>query len=318
MFIKTNEYEKKIFEFTDKLNDKLQSIYNGFELVAFFIAKYLELANFFIATILSYTQKAFRYTTFPIHWIWIKIHLRKEQAEKITDLRIFAKGAHYIYGAPEAGKSTLMYHAMMDYAYYTGRTSYTTEMMETPRKDIFGKEFYYHQYFEPSEFFKDGKQVVSLDTDKHNVVVYEEVLTKYHQRNNSSNSHNHEVLPLVASMGGQRHQGKGIDLFYFISQLPTNDISVMQMLKGYHEPKIKKGFDYKHWLNTGEFKFGIKGWWITSYNIIATGRTDYKKINPYKWFYKFKYHEDFKYFNRFNLKEHFNKLPKHKGSEMKS
>lgn len=316
MYEKIVNYEEKLITTIEIYNERLNKVLSIFELIVITVGSVINKIVSITADILELIQRTMRYTTFPIHWIWIRLHLRKESSSKITDLRLFKKGAHYIYGLPEAGKSTLIYHVMMDYAYYSGRTSYTTERMELPRKDIFGKHYYLHQQFQPSEFFQDGKQVVALDTNKHNVVVYEEMLSKYHQRNNNSNEHNNEVLPLVASMGGQRHQGKGIDLFYFISQLPTNDISIMQMLAGYHEPRIKKGFDYKHWLETGKFRFGIKGWWITSYNIQVTGRTDYTKVNKYKWFYKFKYEEDFKYFNRFNLKDHYNKLPLHKGSEM--
>lgn len=294
----------------------INKIINFLDLLILKFIKIWEIIFFGLVKLISYTQKIMRYTTFPVHWFWIKIELKKTKAATLTNLRLFEMGGHYIYGKPGAGKSTLIYHAMMDYAYYTGKASYTTHYMEKPRNNIFGHEYYYHQVFDPSEFFSKGTQVKAFNTYYFNTIVYEEMLSKYHQRNNSKSSHNNEILPLVASMGGQRHQG--IDLFYFISQLPTNDISLMQMLKGYHIPQIKKVFDYKHWLNTGKFKFKIAGWWIESYNISPVGRSDYKLTNHYKWFYPCIYNDDMKYFNRLNLKENYSSLPLHIGSEMKS
>lgn len=314
--IKIDNYEDVLFKKIESYRSVINKIISKLDLIILTFIKVWEMIFFSIVTLFTYTQKIFRYSTFPIHWIWIKLYLRRERAASLTDLRIFEMGGHYIYGKPGAGKSTMIYHAMMDYAYHTGKSSLTTHYMEMTRTNIFGFEYYHHQYFEPSEFFQDGQQVQAFDTRLFNVVVYEEMLSKYHQRNNKKSSHNDEVLPLVASMGGQRHQG--IDLFYFISQLPTNDISLMQILRGYHIPKIKKVFDYRLWLNTGKFKFKIAGWWVESYHITPVGRSDYKLTNQFKWFYPCEHYEDMKYFNRLNLKENYSSLPLHKGSVMKA
>lgn len=309
-------YEKKLFNFIIKYKKTLDKINNFFDFIVINFIIVFEKVLFLLASVIDKTSLFMRYTTFPIHWIWLKLQFKKEEEQKLTDLPLFQIGGHYIYGRPGAGKSTSVYHAMMDYAYLTGKTSYTTHMFELPRKDEYGRDYYHHQLFHPSEFFQEGTQVVELDTKKHNVITYEEMLTMYHQRNNKKSSHNDEILPLVSSMGGQRHQG--IDLFFFISQLPSNDISLMQMIKWYHEVRIKKGFDYKHWLETGKFKFKIKGWWFESSLIVPNGRSDYKLEKPKKWFYECKYDEDMKYFNRLNLKAHYSNLPKHKGVEMKA
>lgn len=299
-----NRYEKIVNKIIDVINNSILSFINMYEKLIFgFI------------TLLSYTGKFMRYSTFPIHWIWIKMELKRPDGN-ITDLPLFEMGAHYIFGRPKAGKSTCVYHAMMDYAYFTGKTSYTTEQMETARKDVYGNDYYYHQLFEPSDFYRDGLQVAGFDSNRFNVVVFEEMLTKYQQRRNKERSYNDEVLPMIASLGTQRHQG--IDLFYFISQLPKNDIAIMQMLVGFHEPKIRKAFDYKYWLDTGKIKFYIKGWWITSYKIDITNSSDYKLRKTIRWFYKNKYKDDFQYFNKLNMKADFDKLPKFQGKEMKS
>ncbi len=118
----------------------------------------------------------------------------------------FKTGAHYIYGKPGSGKSTFTYHAMMDYAYHTGKCSYTTAMMELPRKDMSGREYYYHQLFNTSDVFADGEQFAGFDSEHFNMVVYEEMLTQYQQRNNSKKAQKDEFLPLVGAMGTQRHK----------------------------------------------------------------------------------------------------------------
>ena len=316
MLEKTKNYETKLFNYISEYHHRLNNVIHFFDRIVLALANGIELIVFSLASLFLLTQKIMRYTTFPIHWFWIKLQLKKEREHKITDLPLFHMGGHYIYGKPKAGKSTSVYHAMMDYAYLTGKTSYTTHQMELPRKNVFGRDYYYHQLFDPSEFFSEGEQIASFDTRRHNVVVYEEMLGRYHQRNNNKSSHNDEILPLVASMGGQRHQG--LDLFYFISQLPTNDISLMQMINWYHEVKIKKGFDYSYWLETGKFRFIIKGWHFLSSKIQVDGRANYKLDNGVKWFYPCKYYEDMKFFNPLNLQKIYQKLPKHKGVMMES
>jgi len=308
-------YEKKVLDFICKYEMIFNKIINTVDHVVINFIEYFEKLIFFIIYLFELTGLIMRYSTFPLHWIWIKLELNKRE-DKLTDLPLFKLGAHYIYGKPSAGKSTLIYHATLDYAYYTGKTAYTTEMMETVRTDVFGKNYYYHQLFSPSDFFKDGVQVAGFESDRFNMIVYEEMLTKYQQRNNAKKSYNDEVLPMIASMGTQRHQG--IDLFYFISQLPRNDIAIMQMLIGYHEPQIKKAFDYKHWLNTGKFRFYIKGWTIKSSEISLLDGYNYKLVNTKRWWYPNKYPEQFKYFNRLNMKDQYDKLEKYKGVEMQA
>lgn len=312
---KVLKFETKLFNFIDKYDDKLTRLITLCKKAFIVFLKGYELVFFNLISIFKATGLIMRYSTFPLHWIWIKMELRRPEGN-ITDLPNFQLGAHYIFGKPGAGKSTFTYHAMMDYARFTGKCSYTTEQMELPRKDVYGQEYYYHQLFEPSDFYQEGEQVNGFNSDRFNMVIYEEMLTKYQQRRNKEKSYNDEVLPMIAAMGTQRHQG--IDLFYFISQLPRNDIAIMQMLVGYHEIQIKKAFDYKNWLNTGRIRFYIKGWWVESSKVQITSGNDYKLSKPYRWFYKNKYNDDLKYFNRLNMKADFDKLPKYQGREMKS
>lgn len=309
-----DKYEEAIFNFVDKYEKVINAFSNYFERLIFIIVNIIQITIFKIIDGISLTRKLFRYATYPLHLIYLKILFNKEKEETILDLPIFELGGHYMYGKPGWGKSTVTYKASLDYAFKFGKAAYTTEMMEEPRTDIYGIEYYYHMLFEPSDFFSGGEQIHGFESDKFNMIVYEEMLTKYHQRNNAKSEFKDEVLPMIAAMGTQRHQG--IDLFYFISQLPHNDISLMQMLVGYHIPRVKKGFDYKYWLNTGRIKFVIKGWRMTSYDIEVGGPKGWEKTNKRRWFYKNDMPEEMQYFKRFNMKDKFNKLEKYKGREM--
>lgn len=304
--IKIINYERIINDFLNKYENVVTSIQEKITIVVYAVINVISTISNIAADIALGIYTVGRYMTFPIHFIWIWGWLRIIRKKDDT-LPIFNVGAHYIYGLPAAGKSTMVYHAMMDWAYRTGKSSYTTEQMEMPRKDLNGTEYYHHQVFEPSDFFEEGEQKYSFDPD-FNIVVYEEMLTKYNQRNNKQRAYNDEVIPMIGSMGTQRHQG--IDLFYFISQQPKADVQIMNMLAGYHIPKIRKVFDYKKWLETGKFSFRIKGWWIKSSTIIPTGADGYKISKPKRWFYENTHSDIFEYFNRLNMKAKFDKLPR--------
>ncbi len=314
--VKLDIYEVHIFRFISQYKKIVNYVIDFLDLIVLYSIGIAKTVIFSIIEVFRLTGKVMRYTTIPIHWLWIWHDLNRMTNDSIEELPHFQVGAQYIYGRPGDGKSTFIYHSMMDYAYHTGKCSYTTAMMETPRKDLNGKEYYYHQLFKPSDFYKEGEQVAGFDSKHFNIVVYEEMLTQYQQRNNAKKSYNDEVLPMVASMGTQRHQG--IDLFYFISQLPKNDIAIMLMLAGYHKIKVRKVLDYKHWLETGKIHFRIHGWKVTSYTIEPSGMNDYKLLKNKTWFYKNKYPEDMAYFNRLNMKEKYAKLPKMKGEGMQA
>lgn len=302
-----DKYEDKVLTIIDKYEIKLNKFiesYKKFNLKVINITK--ALSDKYIEFFSSFAKFA-RYTTYPVHWILIYFDIRKMKP-KTEELPIFETGAHYVYGKPGKGKSTLMYHAMMDYAYLTGKASLTTAQMELPRLSLSGAEYYLHQRFKPSDIFQDGEQIVQIDASRYNMIVYEEMLTQYNQRNNKESAYNNEVIPMIGALGTQRHQG--IDLFYFISQLPKTDIQIMLMLTGYHEPRVKKGFDYKEWLETGKIRFVIKGWHVTSYSITPKGGMDYELTNKRKWFYPNTLLEDMKYFNRLNMQTEFKNKPK--------
>ncbi|VEU83147.1 hypothetical protein [Acholeplasma hippikon] len=288
-------YQKKIkslVEFLSNITVKLMSFHNS--LIQFYIQVFSDFSKFA------------RYTTYPIHWALILYDLWRMKPDK-EKLPIFEVGAHYIYGKPGSGKSTMTYHAMMDYAYLTGKVSLTTAQMELPRINLSGASYYLHQRFKPSDLFIDGEQKYAIDTKKFNFIVYEEMLTQYNQRNNKESKYNNEFLPLIGALGTQRHQG--IDLFYFISQLPKGDIQLMQLLNWYHEPKVKKGFDYKYWLETGKYRFVIKGWRIKSFKVTPKGSGEYELTNKRVWFYENTLQEEMRYFNPLNMKKDFENKP---------
>ena len=300
-----DRYEQKIFNIIDKYEQAIEHFKEIYSKIILKLISILEWLFYAYCDAISPFEKVSRYITFPFHWLDIWLAIRRS-FPPIEQLPFFELGGHYVYGPPGTGKSTVVFHAMMQYAYETKKKSYTTAQMELPRTNLNGTEYYYHQLFKPSDFFKDGEQIASFD-DSFNIIVYEEML----DINNHRHSVSDEILPLITAMGTQRHQG--IDLFYFISQLPRNDIQLMMMLKGFHEPRIKKGFDYMYWLQTGLIRFVIKGWYITSHKIAPKSSMDYELVNKQKWYYPNIYPEEFKFYNKLNMKDKFNKLPKFKG-----
>lgn len=317
MLNKAIKYESKIYKLIDRYEMFLVKTTGKYENIIFRITKGFKWIVYKLIEIIDRFSRLLRYLTYPTHWIYLYIaQFRYKRIERIEDMPNFKVGTHYVYGLPGEGKSTFSYHSSIEYAFHTGKTSYTTVMMETPRTNIRGMKYYYHQYVSPEDFFGDGKQIARFNTKLHNMFIYEEMLADgKHQRNNRRRNYNDVILPMISSNATQRHQG--MDLFYYISQLPRGDISIMHMLAGYHHPRIKKGFDYRHWLNTGKFRLKIKGWRMTSYQVEPTSGNDYKLTNKRRWFYKCKYPEEMEYFNRLNMENHYDDLPIHKGSEMK-
>lgn len=303
------KYESSLFGFLSHYKRFIEIIIDLIDTTVLTVISTLKNTVYGIADFVDYLGIVGRYSTIPLHWIWIWWDLKFGKIENPIDYPFFAVGGHYIYGKPGSGKSTFTYHCMMQYAYMTGKCALTTEYMELPRKRINGSSYYYHQVFSPSEIFKDGEQVAGFP-EGFNFIVYEEMLTKYNQRNNKQSAYNDEVIPMIGAMGTQRHQG--IDLFFFISQLPVTDVQIMLMLKGYHVPKIAKKFDYVYWLNTGKIRFTIKGWWITTYEIQPKSGNDYELAKVGRLFYPCTLPDEMEYFNRLNMKKTYDSKPKMK------
>lgn len=308
-------YEKKLFAFLDKYEEVIKGIVNVLSKITLYVASTVESIAFKLIDVFESLYTLMRYTTIPLHWIWIRLEIsRYQKNNEVTELPFFEPGAHYWYGKPGSGKSTSVYHAMMQHSYYTGKCALTTEPMETAREDLSGFKYFYHQLFSPGDYYEDGNQIYGFPEGFDKIIFEEMLAQKINQRNAKSSSHNNVVIPLIESMGTQRHQG--IQLFYFISQLPRNDIQIMLMLKGYHVPKIIKRFNYGLWLKTGKIRWTVKGWRITSYDVEPKGGSDYQLINKRRYFYEMTLEEDFAYFNRFNLQAKYAKLEKAKGVTM--
>lgn len=250
-----------------------------------------------------------RYSTWPMHWIWIWFwsYKKSKQNNGFMDYPFNKTGVHFWYGKPGSGKSTVVYHKNMEHAYITGKASYTNVLMEEPREELSGRQYYYNQVFNPSDIFKNGEQIARFDTSKFNKIVFEEVLERMNQRNNKKSDYNDEFIPMISAQATQRHQG--IELFDYISQIPTLDIQLMLMLSGYHIPKIKFKFDYSGWLKSGKFRWIIKGWKIKSYEVIPTGGNNYELKHIKTYFYPCTLFDDMKYFKRLNMKDKYNSLP---------
>lgn len=308
-------YEDKIFKWIDIYEDKLYQMFGIWQELVYSFIYFLELIFIALTSIGDSVYYIGRYITFPLHWVWIFLWdwLNKKEFD-FMGLPFNEIGTHFWYGPPGVGKSTVIYHKNLERGHHTGKAAYTTVQMEEPRTDLDGSEYYLNQVFDPSDMFQNGEQMYSWDPN-FDVIVYEEVLTKYNQRNNSEKTYKDEVLPMIAAMGTQRHQD--IEIFDFISQIPTIDIQIVLMLVGYHVPRIRKVFDYANWLKTGQFRFKIAGWHIESYKIIPLGGNNYKLSDkPRKYFYPCTLQDEMQYFKRLNMKDAFKSKPKLIAKEM--
>ena len=141
MIKKIKNYEERLIKKIKNYEVFLNKIISFYDNCLLKIIDFLKSASYKLLDLISKFGKFMRYSTYPLHWIWIKIHLAMfNQEDKLEDLPIFKLGAHYIYGLPKCGKSTIIYQAMMEYAFHTGKNSYTTANMEIPRKNIYGEE----------------------------------------------------------------------------------------------------------------------------------------------------------------------------------
>lgn len=226
-----------------------------------------------------------RFTTIPLNkiWIfgWIYSIKRGHEGGELLDV----DGVHYISALPGGGKSSLMYAKVKDYARQTAKASYITTMMEKPKWDSEGR-YVNHRYFTLKEFYQDGEQIKTFNTKYFNNLIVDEFHLLNNNRKNKEKAYNAVFLPFINSLVVMRHMG--IKKVLISSQMYKNDSQLMQLIKYYHQVKVRKGFDYKGWLKTGKFKFTILGWYITSFTATQENngftlqkvKTWYKKCNP--------------------------------------
>jgi len=237
-------------------------------------------------TIMHYYRLA-RILTIPLHWIWIWIWVyfftNKEEKEPMN-----AIGTHYIQALAGGGKSTIIWQKIHDYAKMTGKCAYLTTEMEKLKFDMDGTPYVHHIHFRPKDFYgvtkegeQFGQQLKRFNSELACCLAFDEIHVLNNNRLNGSRAYNQIFIPMINSFVLQRHFG--INWVLVASQQPKNDTQIMNILVGYHQVKIKKGFIYSKWLQDGKFERKIKGWSVNSFAVKV--QNDYLKlVSKRKWF----------------------------------
>lgn len=297
-----SSWMNKYFEFVDKIPDNFMKKLNISEEILFSFIKisqkiFYSILMLFYKVVLEFIKNTIinaveiyndfviqfynlaRWTTIPLNklWIlgWLELILSGDGKEPLDE-----EGLHYITGLQGSGKSSLMFAKMKDYAHKTGRASYVNTKMEKPKLSVNGY-YVYHRLFSADEFYKDKVAIKQFNTEMFCSIVYDELHFFNNNRMNRSNDYNSTFIPMINDNVLMRH--KNIKWVLYSSQFPRNDIQIMTLLKGYHRVKVKKGIDYRKWLETGKFEISLLGWRIKSYEL-EISENNYKLKLVKRWF----------------------------------
>ena len=89
MLDKVQCYENKILKFIYKYEVVFQKYISFHDRFFIAVIEGFEKLVFGLLDLIAFFSKIARYSTYPLHWIWIKIFLKQLQKEKLTDLPIF-------------------------------------------------------------------------------------------------------------------------------------------------------------------------------------------------------------------------------------
>jgi len=84
-------YEDKLFSFIHKYKIVIDFIIEIFDIIFIKLGLVFEYVFFNLAKLFTHTQRPMRYTTFPIHWIWLRKELKFQNEDKLTDLPMLPK-----------------------------------------------------------------------------------------------------------------------------------------------------------------------------------------------------------------------------------
>lgn len=303
----TNKYIEKVNNFTKKYTKTLYKFLECILKIKLFLVK---LINMFINLCVEISKALYnplvRYITFPFHKLWILgwIELIYKGKDKTMP---FPKGMKYIQSKQGGGKSSFMYHFTKWHWDLTGKGSYINVSMEKP-KFTYDQKLYVENYlFILDDFFENGEMVYRFETEKNSCVIIDEFQQENSYRRNKTSLYLERMEGMEKFMTGLRHQH--MDHVWVASQLNKNDITVMQLLVAYYTVKVKKGFDYKKWLEDGKFRITIQGWKMQEKHI-DTQSGIVKLIDGKKFYIPRKF--DLDDFETLNKKGQYAKLPVYK------
>ncbi len=302
-----DKYIEKTNAFQVKYKNVLFKYLEKAEKVKLFIVKLFKaFTDFCVDISKALYNPLVRYMTFPFHRLWILgwIEFIYKQGDKTMP---FPKGMKYIQSEQGGGKSSFMYHFTKWHYDISGKGSYINVAMEKP-KFTYDQKMYVENYlFYLDDFFENGEMIYRFETEKNSCVIVDEFQQENSYRRNKTSAYLERMEGMEKFMTGLRHQN--MDHVWIASQLNKNDITVMQLLVAYYSVKIKKGFDYKYWLDTGRFRITIKGWEMQQ-KFIDTQSGVVKLSNGPKFYVPRKFSLDD--FESLNKKGQYDKLPVYK------
>lgn len=305
-----DRWSLKLEDFADKYHKELNK---KIDLYSDYLSKFADWVLDRLTTVsdvLMDYYKAARYSTFPLHWIWIALYFYIN-TYSVSREPLDEHGSHYISGLPGDGKSTLMWQKIHDYAKMTGKCAYITTEMEKVKYDELGQAYLNHIPFKLEEFFGKrnpddpfGSQLKRFNSDLACCLAVDELHFYNNNRNNRSGAYNAIFIPFINNIVLMRHLK--IHWILLSSQMPKNDTQIMSILKSYNEVKIKKGFVYSKWLEDGKFTRRVKGWRVRTYSVSTS--TDYLKLEKRKRWFK-RCTVDFSDFESLNMAKALNSAP---------
>lgn len=242
----------------------------------------------------------------PFHHIWHLVY-QSQMRKNYDDFDLIDKtqGLQIIGGNTGSGKSTLAFDVMEKDRLNNNKAWYVNTLFEKPRYYEPANAYVrFHRYLPFDKVWSDYKMHLQLDNTYGGYVI-DEIHRIFDYRLNRTNDYASKFTPFRDyAVIVRKHIKKMIG----ITQMDRLDIQLMYLVHMWHKPKIDIGFDYEDWmLETGLFRFKIKGWWIESFTVDTSNSSN--MLVPIKKWYR-KATADFEYFDTYAFSDVYDHLPK--------
>lgn len=239
-----------------------------------------------------------RQLTKPLHWSWINAWLDSIKASYNND-PFKEQGVYIVTGEPGSGKSSLAFEIMHRVYQKTGKGSYINTAIEVPRVDenTFQK-YVINPRYQLTDFFNNGDIIMWPNEWAFGGFHIDEAHQVLQYRENQTTEYMKIFKGLIKYGVGIRHY---IGHMFVYTQMDKVDTQLMALAQDGKilEVKVKKGFDYNYWMETGKFQITILGWDLTFYKAKLQNGS-WIKTPIFTTFYERTF--DLKYFDTYNLK----------------